>query len=39
MPQPKKDKPDTPLRSDAQRNRERILAVATEELTHCANAP
>ncbi|GGQ22109.1 TetR/AcrR family transcriptional regulator [Streptomyces mutabilis] len=39
MPQPKRDKPDTPLRSDAQRNRERILEVATEELTHCANAP
>ncbi|MDG9693554.1 TetR family transcriptional regulator [Streptomyces sp. Alain-F2R5] len=39
MPQSKRDKPDTPLRSDAQRNRERILEVATEELTHCANAP
>ncbi|MET9990678.1 TetR/AcrR family transcriptional regulator [Streptomyces mutabilis] len=39
MPQSKRDRPDTPLRSDAQRNRERILEVATEELTHCANAP
>ncbi|WP_399882119.1 TetR/AcrR family transcriptional regulator [Streptomyces sp. BBFR51] len=39
MPPPKRDKPDTPLRSDAQRNRERILRVATEELTRCANAP
>ncbi|MFB6549420.1 TetR/AcrR family transcriptional regulator [Streptomyces sp. NPDC056405] len=39
MPQPKKDKPDTPLRSDAQRNRERILKAATEELTRCADAP
>jgi AcrR family transcriptional regulator len=39
VPQSKRDKPDTPLRSDAQRNRERILEVATEELTHCANAP
>ncbi|MFI8949463.1 TetR/AcrR family transcriptional regulator [Streptomyces sp. NPDC053750] len=36
MPQPKKD---TPLRADAQRNRERILRVATEELTRCADAP
>ncbi|MET8570247.1 TetR/AcrR family transcriptional regulator [Streptomyces sp. NPDC004783] len=36
MPQPKKD---APLRSDAQRNRERILKVATEELTRCADAP
>lgn len=39
MPPPKKDKQDAPLRSDAQRNRERILRVATEELTRCANAP
>ncbi|MBZ6292867.1 TetR/AcrR family transcriptional regulator [Streptomyces olivaceus] len=39
MPQPKKDKPDAPLRSDAQRNRERILRVATEELTRYANVP
>ncbi|MBQ1095987.1 TetR/AcrR family transcriptional regulator [Streptomyces sp. b94] len=39
MPQPKRDRPDTPLRSDAQRNRERILKVATEELTRCADAP
>ncbi|MFI6765287.1 TetR/AcrR family transcriptional regulator [Streptomyces sp. NPDC050355] len=28
-----------PLRSDAQRNRERILEVALEELTHSADAP
>lgn len=28
-----------PLRSDAQRNRERILEVALAELTDCANAP
>ncbi|MCZ9342414.1 TetR/AcrR family transcriptional regulator, partial [Streptomyces sp. TRM76130] len=28
-----------PLRSDAQRNRERILEVALTELTHCANTP
>ncbi|MER7801629.1 TetR/AcrR family transcriptional regulator [Streptomyces parvulus] len=39
MPPPKKDRTDAPLRSDAQRNRERILRVATEELTRCANAP
>jgi AcrR family transcriptional regulator len=39
VPQPKRDKADAPLRSDAQRNRERILRVATEELTRCANAP
>lgn len=30
---------DAPLRSDAQRNRERILEVALAELTHCADAP
>jgi AcrR family transcriptional regulator len=30
---------DAPLRSDAQRNRERILAVALTELTRCADAP
>ncbi|MFI6080646.1 TetR/AcrR family transcriptional regulator [Streptomyces sp. NPDC051217] len=36
MPQPKKD---TPLRSDAQRNRERILQVAMVELTRCADVP
>ncbi|GAA2249803.1 TetR/AcrR family transcriptional regulator [Streptomyces indiaensis] len=30
---------DTPLRSDAQRNRERILAVALEELTRAADVP
>ncbi|CAM5313968.1 TetR/AcrR family transcriptional regulator OS=Streptomyces tendae OX=1932 GN=GUR47_29115 PE=4 SV=1 [Streptomyces tendae] len=35
----KRDKADAPLRSDAQRNRERILRVATEELTRCANVP
>ncbi|MDQ0785619.1 TetR/AcrR family transcriptional regulator [Streptomyces sp. B3I8] len=28
-----------PLRSDAQRNRERILEVAVVELTRCADAP
>ncbi|AQS70937.1 TetR/AcrR family transcriptional regulator [Streptomyces pactum] len=42
MPPPKKDQKDqkdTPLRSDAQRNRERILQVATEELTRCADTP
>ncbi|MGX1759325.1 TetR/AcrR family transcriptional regulator [Streptomyces lydicus] len=32
-------KKDTPLRSDAQRNRERILEVALEELTRSADAP
>ncbi|GGJ77622.1 TetR family transcriptional regulator [Streptomyces camponoticapitis] len=36
MPQPKKD---TPLRSDAQRNRERILQVAMVELTRRADVP
>lgn len=36
MPQPKKD---TPLRSDAQRNRERILQVAMVELTLRADVP
>ncbi|RXS86137.1 TetR/AcrR family transcriptional regulator [Streptomyces sp. TM32] len=30
---------DAPLRSDAQRNRERILEVALAELTHSADAP
>ncbi|MEU9118822.1 TetR/AcrR family transcriptional regulator [Streptomyces sp. NPDC048506] len=30
---------DAPLRSDAQRNRARILDVALAELTHCADAP
>ncbi|GAA3107776.1 TetR/AcrR family transcriptional regulator [Streptomyces echinatus] len=35
MPQQK----DSPRRSDAQRNRERILEVALAELSHCANAP
>ncbi|MET7900657.1 TetR/AcrR family transcriptional regulator [Streptomyces sp. NPDC005355] len=32
-------KKDAPLRSDAQRNRERILEVALAELTRCADAP
>ncbi|ANP51541.1 AcrR family transcriptional regulator [Streptomyces griseochromogenes] len=32
-------KKDAPLRSDAQRNRERILDVAVAELTRCADAP
>lgn len=36
MPQPKKD---SPLRSDAQRNRERILQVAMVELTLRADVP
>ncbi|MGX1971043.1 TetR/AcrR family transcriptional regulator [Streptomyces kronopolitis] len=35
MQQPK----EAPLRSDAQRNRERILEVALAELTHTADAP
>jgi AcrR family transcriptional regulator len=30
---------DSPRRSDAQRNRERILQVAITELSRCANAP
>nr|WP_181923988.1 TetR/AcrR family transcriptional regulator [Streptomyces inhibens] len=30
---------DAPMRSDAQRNRERILEVALEELTQSADAP
>ncbi|WP_222443341.1 TetR/AcrR family transcriptional regulator [Streptomyces misionensis] len=30
---------DSPRRSDAQRNRERILEVAIAELSRCANAP
>lgn len=30
---------DAPLRSDAQRNRERILEVALEELTRASDAP
>lgn len=34
---PTMDEP--PRRSDAQRNRERILEVALVELTHCADAP
>ncbi|MET8950210.1 TetR/AcrR family transcriptional regulator [Streptomyces sp. NPDC004393] len=32
-------KKDAPQRSDAQRNRERILEVALVELTRCADAP
>ncbi|WP_413756000.1 TetR/AcrR family transcriptional regulator [Streptomyces sp. MMBL 11-3] len=32
-------KKDAPLRSDAQRNRERILEVAVAELTRCPDAP
>jgi len=32
-------RPDAPLRSDAQRNRERILEVALAELTRSADAP
>ncbi|MEU6812673.1 TetR/AcrR family transcriptional regulator [Streptomyces sp. NPDC046831] len=32
-------KKDAPLRSDAQRNRERILEAALAELTCCADAP
>ncbi|MEU0256560.1 TetR/AcrR family transcriptional regulator [Streptomyces sp. NPDC006184] len=35
MPQQK----DSPRRSDAQRNRERILEVALAELSHCADTP
>ncbi|MEU9640832.1 TetR/AcrR family transcriptional regulator [Streptomyces sp. NPDC048188] len=35
----RRDEADPPLRSDAQRNRERILRVATEELTRCARVP
>ncbi|MER7482603.1 TetR/AcrR family transcriptional regulator [Streptomyces sp. NPDC126510] len=34
-----RQKKDAPLRSDAQRNRERILAVALEELTRSADVP
>ncbi|POX49898.1 TetR family transcriptional regulator [Streptomyces sp. Ru71] len=37
--QPKKDAPGTPRRSDAQRNRERILEVALAELTRDADVP
>ncbi|MGW2933925.1 TetR/AcrR family transcriptional regulator [Streptomyces sp. NPDC001156] len=32
-------KKEAPLRSDAQRNRERILEVAVTELTRCADTP
>ncbi|MFK0293299.1 TetR/AcrR family transcriptional regulator [Streptomyces sp. NPDC090442] len=35
MPRPK----DAPLRTDAQRNRDRILEVALTELTRCADVP
>ncbi|MGW0333431.1 TetR/AcrR family transcriptional regulator [Streptomyces sp. NPDC003011] len=35
----RQQKKDAPLRSDAQRNRERILEVALAELTSCADAP
>ncbi|MFE3739772.1 TetR/AcrR family transcriptional regulator [Streptomyces sp. NPDC059134] len=34
-----RQKKDPPLRSDAQRNRERILEVALTELTRCAEVP
>lgn len=34
-----REKKDGPQRSDAQRNRERILEVALVELTRCADAP
>lgn len=34
-----RQKRDAPLRSDAQRNRERILEAALAELTLCADAP
>ncbi|MFD5477768.1 TetR/AcrR family transcriptional regulator [Streptomyces hawaiiensis] len=34
-----REKKDAPLRSDAQRNRERILEVALDELTRSADAP
>ena len=34
-----RQKKDAPLRSDAQRNRERILEVALVELTHSADTP
>lgn len=37
--QPKKDAPGAPRRSDAQRNRERILETALAELTRDADAP
>ncbi|MFF8943559.1 TetR/AcrR family transcriptional regulator [Streptomyces sp. NPDC014864] len=37
--QPKRDAKDAPLRSDAQRNRERILEVALAELTRSADTP
>ncbi|HET6856638.1 MAG TPA: TetR/AcrR family transcriptional regulator [Streptomyces sp.] len=33
------EKSNAPARSDAQRNRERILEVALTELTRCANVP
>jgi AcrR family transcriptional regulator len=34
-----REKKEAPLRSDAQRNRERILEVALAELTRCPDAP
>ncbi|MEU3840124.1 TetR/AcrR family transcriptional regulator [Streptomyces sp. NPDC028635] len=37
--QPNKEAPGAPRRSDAQRNRERILQVALAELTRDADAP
>ncbi|GAP45973.1 TetR family transcriptional regulator [Streptomyces azureus] len=39
MPEKVPQKKDAPLRSDAQRNRERILEVALVELTRAADAP
>lgn len=39
MPEKVPQKKDAPLRSDAQRNRERILEVALVELTRSADAP
>ncbi|MCX4902975.1 TetR/AcrR family transcriptional regulator [Streptomyces sp. NBC_00878] len=39
MQEKAQEKKDAPLRSDAQRNRERILEVALAELTRCADAP
>ncbi|GGW84581.1 TetR family transcriptional regulator [Streptomyces caelestis] len=39
MPEKVPQKKDAPLRSDAQRNRERILEVALMELTRAADAP
>jgi AcrR family transcriptional regulator len=39
VPEKVPQKKDAPLRSDAQRNRERILEVALVELTRAADAP